>query len=293
MKTNKRTIPAEFWAEQWRRTSSFPGAPAGYGCAATWNAMAEKYGGRPNRADRDDRVIETIAYLKKRGVRFRNARVLDIGCGPGKYARAFARRGAEVVCVDIAEKMIGRLQRETGARERKSISPVRADWRTLDLEARGFANAFDLVFANMTPAIAGPDAFMKIMRAGRRWCWFRGWAGPRHDPLRDRLHRALFGPPPPAAKGNFFYAWNIVRSSGYRPARFFSKVQWTGKKTLDESVRFYTAFFGPQSAMPARELSHKIATCLAGIAVGGFVENTVRGRTGAMLWTVQEGTRRS
>ncbi len=33
-------------------------------------------------------------------------RVLDVGCGPGRHARALARRGIEVVGVDIAERFV-------------------------------------------------------------------------------------------------------------------------------------------------------------------------------------------
>src|SRR5207302_1197576 len=34
------------------------------------------------------------------------ARVLDVGCGPGRHAHALGRRGFEVVGVDISERFV-------------------------------------------------------------------------------------------------------------------------------------------------------------------------------------------
>ena len=34
------------------------------------------------------------------------ARILDVGCGPGRHALEFARRGFDVVGVDISERFI-------------------------------------------------------------------------------------------------------------------------------------------------------------------------------------------
>src|SRR5262245_40004876 len=55
------------------------------------------------------------------------ARVLDVGCGPGRHAAELARRGAEVVGIDISERFC-RLARDGGAR---GASFVRADARHL------------------------------------------------------------------------------------------------------------------------------------------------------------------
>src|SRR3981081_1615122 len=43
-------------------------------------------------------------------------RVLDVGCGPGRHALALARRGIEVVGVDLSEDFVA-LAREAGGRE--------------------------------------------------------------------------------------------------------------------------------------------------------------------------------
>jgi SAM-dependent methyltransferase len=65
-------------------------------------------------------------------------RVLDVGCGPGRHAHALARRGLEVVGVDISERFVA-LARE-GAPPGATF--VRADAREL-----AYDRAFDAVIS--------------------------------------------------------------------------------------------------------------------------------------------------
>jgi SAM-dependent methyltransferase len=61
------------------------------------------------------------------------ARILDVGCGPGRHAHAFGRRGFEVVGVDISERFIA-LARQTTP-EGVAVTFERADARGLEFDA--------------------------------------------------------------------------------------------------------------------------------------------------------------
>jgi SAM-dependent methyltransferase len=65
-------------------------------------------------------------------------RVLDVGCGPGRHARALAERGIEVVGIDISPRFID-LARE-GA-------PTGASFEVGDARALGFEEEFDAVIS--------------------------------------------------------------------------------------------------------------------------------------------------
>jgi SAM-dependent methyltransferase len=69
------------------------------------------------------------------------ARILDVGCGPGRHSLEFARRGFEVVGVDISERFV-ELGNWAAASEGLTdrVSFVRADARALT-----FAHDFDAV----------------------------------------------------------------------------------------------------------------------------------------------------
>ena len=68
-------------------------------------------------------------------------RVLDVGCGPGRHSLAMAKRGLDVVGVDIAERFI-ELARASAAADSLSARFERGDARALT-----FADEFDVVLS--------------------------------------------------------------------------------------------------------------------------------------------------
>jgi SAM-dependent methyltransferase len=64
-------------------------------------------------------------------------RVLDVGCGPGRHARALASRGMDVVGVDVAETFL------RVAREDPTTDAGRAVFVRADAHALPFNSAFD------------------------------------------------------------------------------------------------------------------------------------------------------
>jgi SAM-dependent methyltransferase len=81
------------------------------------------------------------------------ARVLDVGCGPGRHSHALATRGFDVVGVDISERFVT-LAREN-APAGSSVAFERADARSLAFDAE-----FDAVISLCQGAfgLAGGDA---------------------------------------------------------------------------------------------------------------------------------------
>ncbi|MEP7024764.1 MAG: class I SAM-dependent methyltransferase [Actinomycetota bacterium] len=70
--------------------------------------------------------------------------VLDVACGHGRITRELARRGADVVGIDISGKLIGKAQ-ETERREALGIRYIHADVTTPGILG---GPAFDLVTCN-------------------------------------------------------------------------------------------------------------------------------------------------
>jgi len=83
------------------------------------------------------------------------ARVLDVGCGPGRHAHALAGHGCRVVGLDIAERFVSLAAAEAPS----SAVFVRADARAVPVRA----NAFDAVVSlcqggfGLPPDPAAPD----------------------------------------------------------------------------------------------------------------------------------------
>ena len=80
-----------------------------------------------------DRDVEPeVAFLaglyQRHGSRRQLQSVLDIACGPGYHARAFARRGLCAVGIDLGEPML-QLAGEKAEREGLSVEWLAADMR--------------------------------------------------------------------------------------------------------------------------------------------------------------------
>src|SRR5438067_3552507 len=63
------------------------------------------------------------------------ARILDVGCGPGRHAHALGRRGFEVVGVDISERFVALAREQAPAAAAAAVTFERADARALRFDA--------------------------------------------------------------------------------------------------------------------------------------------------------------
>lgn len=96
-------------------------------------------------------------------------RLLDVGCGPGRHARAFAERGVEVVGVDISQRFVDLATRDAPA----GATFVRADARSLTFDAEFDAaislcqGAFGLAGGPGAPLDADGEVLDGIARALR------------------------------------------------------------------------------------------------------------------------------
>jgi len=95
----------------------------------------------------------------------RGARVLDVGCGPGRHALALARRGMEVVGVDRSPEFIA-LARDAAAAEGLAATFVELDVRNLTYD--GEFDAAICLCQGGFGLLGGrdePDVFGRIARA--------------------------------------------------------------------------------------------------------------------------------
>lgn len=65
-------------------------------------------------------------------------RILDIGCGTGRHAIEFTKRGYPITGIDLSASQLNR------AREKASASKLQIDFRELDARDLPFINEFDL-----------------------------------------------------------------------------------------------------------------------------------------------------
>lgn len=81
---------------------------------AAWNRLAEWWAGRQGVDDADAAHRDIIFPTTEELLAIQpGERVLDVACGTGNLARRLARRGAEVVAFDIADRLLDIARRQT------------------------------------------------------------------------------------------------------------------------------------------------------------------------------------
>jgi len=145
-------IPDLYWEERARR---FAGEGAGLAAVCAYG-MPEFY----NRAIDLEQRLALAPWLKVSA----GTRVLDVGCGVGRWSRLLALRGADVTGVDISPTMID----EAGRRARREGVADRCRFHVRDISALDVPGEFDLVLGvTVLQHILDPGALRAAVEALR------------------------------------------------------------------------------------------------------------------------------
>lgn len=130
-----------------------------------------------------------LRFWQEEGMIRPGCRVLDIGCGVGKYGTCLAELGCEVTLTDISGEMLRRAH-ENMARYETPWAVYEADFNAVTGREPIFAGGFDLVISTLSPAVHDRETVRKMDGLSRGWCFlsrFASW----EQPLRDELLRRM------------------------------------------------------------------------------------------------------
>ncbi|MDR2800001.1 MAG: class I SAM-dependent methyltransferase [Desulfovibrio sp.] len=223
-----------------------------------------------------------LAFLGERGALFKGARVLDIGCGPGRHALAFARQGARVTGLDISPEMIA-YAGENAAKSGLAVDFLNMSWQEADLDALGFIRAFDLVFCSRSPAINSEEALLRMHSASRAHCFLIAFIF-RDDLLLARYTDAVL--PGRAAHrhvGSALYAFNILWEHGLSPNFLCEDVHWVKEEDVEEKFEDYLRQLRP-FFLEDRGFEVELKDFLRKQSVEGRVEREISAKTAWIFW---------
>jgi SAM-dependent methyltransferase len=248
-----------------------------------WDSRADEVNRRIG-GDFDARKDKLLKFFEERGIFNDENKILDIGCGPGRYSSEFAKRAKKVTGIDISAKMIQYAKQNTAGEDLNRACYETVAWEDVDLDARGWRKEYDLVFASMCPGISGGDALLKMCEASRGYCFTSGFVE-KKDEIGDRLYRAVHGEEPRGLGKHLFYTLNILFLSGYYPEIRYHDNEWEQVLTVEQALETYCTRlrWGKEESA---DLPEWIVDYLGSIANNGLIREKSRGKIAWVFWKV-------
>ena len=259
--------------------------------AKKWDQRAEAWEKeRREKQKGDARVRSAVAYLEKQGLLQPDFHVADVGCGPGRFAVAFARRVRWVTGFDLSPRMI-HYGLEYARREGVANLTLQAlDFQTLEVEAAGLRRAFDLVFSSLTPAVHGQAGLEKMMDMSRAYC-----CNITHlyhcNSICRQLQEEVFGIPPVSPWGGrwFYSLFNLLLLRGYLPQTSYDR-QLEARRFVPSQD--YAAMLLERVLPPAERTEKNQARIFAWLQAHadgeGMLTETSEACYGRILWDVRD-----
>ena len=247
-----------------------------------WNGMAEKFSTRELPTAKESiglRIIERERMACK------GSKVLDVGCGCGRYSFALESLGAEVTATDFSPEMIKKA-RGTGENRGSNVCFSLDNWHTVNLKEKNWEKKFDLVLANMTPAVVSADTFMKLIEASRGWVVMVKPTRRTNSILDDLNKLVNSGSDRKTLDEAFAYAFDLAWLTGAYPKLEYEEQIWKNDLPLKEAINEYTLRISSTHELTDRD-KEKIREYLENAAVDGIVHETTNTSLAAMYWQVK------
>lgn len=252
---------------------------------AFWNGRAEEFNLIHQKSDNNKSLNAIMDFLQSKSLLNKDTKVLDIGCGPGRYSIEFAKKTEGVVGTDISEKMIS-FAKENAKKEQVSNVYFKVlDWEGLDIQKLNWEKKFDIVFASMCPGISSKKAIENMIRASKKFCFISSFAY-RKDCIRNELSSIIYkGKKIENHNKTIYCGFNILWLMGYYPEIRYIDTSWEKSHPIDKAISMYTSFFEMRKPLNNEE-KEKIESHLKKITRNNHVVEKIEAKIAWMYWNV-------
>jgi len=250
---------------------------------AFWDNRADEFNKLVSQAGPDERIQKIVTFLSHKGLLTETSSVLDIGCGPGRFAVEFAKKSTDVTGLDISDKMLGYAVRNAEAANLTNTSFKNINWDEVNLEDHSWRKRFDLVTAINSPGIHDLATLEKMTSASKGYCFLSNFVH-RTDSVQDILRTEILKNEEVRFYSNTVYSiFNILWLTGYYPGISYVDTDRETVRTVEEACIYYGTLFDTENDA-CDEKNDLIRRYLNEISVNGLVKEKVQTKTAWMYW---------
>ncbi len=237
----------------------------------------------------NDYNASLLRFWQEEGMLRPGCRVLDIGCGVGKYGTYLAELGCDVTLTDISGEMLRRAC-ENMKKYRTPWAVWEGDFNSVTGREPAFAKGFDLAISTMSPAIHDAETVRKMSAMTHGWCFlarFREWEQPFRDALMYRMGmepRSVFRD----LKGDVAAMTAAVGEAGYLPLVRITDYNWSDRRTPEQMAEYLKRnyFAGEEEADRLHDEALRCAREMCD--ADGFVSDCVNTKVAWIYWKTEE-----
>lgn len=215
--TNER-FHAAVWEKAWKEdslTAVNKMKRAGIDPARSFDQKAKSFNEEVFSEEGRRRANRIMNWLEDQGVVFQGASILDIGAASGGFAVPFAKKGADVTAVESSLPLVELMKENVSGITDGTVDIVAERFEDIDIRAKGWEKAFDLVFVSMCPVLVDWESVEKVMGCARDFCYMSLSVGPAEHSLLDEVWPLVTDRPRKATHLEMAYLLNLLLLKGY------------------------------------------------------------------------------
>lgn len=234
------------------------------------------------------RTRRIMSWLDGQGVRFDNASVLDIGAASGVFTVPFAERGARVTAIESSLPLIELLQENIAKFADDKVEIVPERFEDIDVLARGWSHAFDLVFVSMCPVILDWESVEKVLKCAQEFCYISMPAGSTDHSLMNEIWPFITGKPFKKNHMEFGYLLHLLYLKGYSYESLVSRETKTSELSSEAAMQEMMSMLRIHGHPADDHIRKTIADYLEKTYPSGKVTVQQSGRFGKVLIRLQD-----
>jgi SAM-dependent methyltransferase len=251
---NSEFFNEKIWEDAWRNdqsTTIHKMKLAGIDSTHAFDDKAEAFNAEAFSEEGRRRAKRIMNWIEGQGVDFKDSTILDIGAASGGFSVPFAERGAAVTSVEPCLPLVRLLESNTKELSNGSVDIVPEDFEDIEIEAKDWKNAFDLVFVSMCPVIADWESVEKVLSCARQYCYMSLSAGFRENSLANEILPLITDQPlQTTGQLEMAYLLHLLYLKGYAYESLITKEMKTMELTKEAATANVLNWF-KQHGLPA------------------------------------------
>ena len=199
-----------------------------------------------------------LGFLVDHKMLIPGCKVIDLGCGVGKYGTYFAQYGCDVTLLDVSDKMLKYAS--------ENMTPYETPWRVYEAdfcEVTGkepvFEGGFDLSTSMMSSSVCDIDTIKKMSDMTHGWAFvtrFFDWKQPFRDLITEEtgVVSTVFDD----LESECSQFIDSVKAAGYDPTVSYVDYDWADERTPEQMTDYFMQNVCESSPEDAAQIREKV-----------------------------------